>query len=132
MTLTRERAREVLATYIKAWQEQDPALIVSIFTEDATYHERVLAAPIPDREAIRLYWEGKVAREQANITCDLLAMYVDGDTLVAEWLATFDDLVKGERKRMREVAIMEFRGDLVCSLREVWASETIGQLAARG
>lgn len=128
MTLTREHAREVLDTYIRAWEEQDPSLIVTIFTETATYHERVLGEPIPDRVAIREYWQTKVARDQANITCELLKFYLDGNTVIAEWEARFDDVVQGVRKRMREVAILEFDGPLISSLREYWASEPIGKL----
>ena len=130
MSLTRERAREVLGTYIKAWETQDPDLIVTIFTEDATYAERVLGKPIPDREAIREYWETKVARDQANIRCELLTLYLDGDTVIAEWESTFDDVAQGVRKRMREVAILEFDGPLIASLREYWASEQLGELEA--
>lgn len=129
MTLTREHARRTLDTYIRAWETQDPDLIVTIFTPGATYHERVLAEPIPDREAIRAYWETKVARDQANIRCRLLTCYVDGDTLIAEWLTQFDDLAQGVRKRMREIAVIEFEGPLIASLREYWASEEIGQPA---
>jgi nuclear transport factor 2 (NTF2) superfamily protein len=126
--LTREAARAVLDTYIKAWTSQDPDLIVTIFTEDATYHERVLADPIPDRAAIRRYWEDKVVRSQANINAKLLAFYLDGNTVIAEWEAEFDDVPQGVRKRMREVAILEFDGQRVASLREYWASEQIGAL----
>lgn len=131
MTLTREHAREVLDTYIRAWETQDPDLIVSIFTPDATYHERVLKDPIPDREAIRAYWETKVARDQANISARLLDFYVDAGrrTVIAEWLAEFDDVVQDVRKRMREVAILEFDGDLVASLREYWSSESLGEVS---
>ena len=53
---------------------------------------------------------------------------VDGDTAIAEWLAEFEDLEKGVRKRMREIAVMTSRGHLISSLREVWASEVIGTL----
>lgn len=131
--LTKLDAREVLDTYIKAWQEQDPDLIVTIFTPAATYHERVLQDPIPDREAIRHYWQTKVVRDQANIQCVLLNMYLDGDTVVAEWQAEFDDLAQGVRKRMREIAVLEFEDGLIASLREYWASEQIGQMIpARG
>lgn len=131
MSLTRKHAREVLDTYIRAWETQDPGLIVTIFTEGATYHERVLGKPIPDREAIREYWEMKVARDQANIRCELLAFWVDGETVIAEWEARFDDVVQGVRKRMREVAILEFDGPLIASLREYWASEQLGEIARR-
>lgn len=130
MSLTKERVREVLDTYIRAWEDQDPDLIVTIFTPAATYHERVLAEPIPDREAIRQYWIDKVVKAQANISCRVLSLYVDGDTAVAEWLAEFDDVAQGVRKRMKEIAVLEFDGHLIRSLREYWASEQIGQLEA--
>lgn len=125
MGLTKDDVREVLDVYIKAWETQDPNLIVTIFTPAATYHERVMGDPIPDREAIRRYWESKVVGAQANITCRLLNLYLDGDTAVAEWLAEFDDVAQGVRKRMREIAVLEFDGHLIASLREYWASETI-------
>jgi ketosteroid isomerase-like protein len=103
---------------------------VTIFTEDATYHERVLQDPIPDRQAIRDYWQSKVVESQANIKVRLLNAYLDGETVIAEWEAEFDDVVQGTRKRMREIAVLVFDGGLVSSLREYWASEQIGR--ARG
>ena len=127
---TKQKALKVLDTYIRAWETQDPDLIVTIFTPAATYHERVLGDPIPDREAIRAYWETKVVRDQANIRCELLNVYTDGDTVIAEWEAQFDDIAQGVRKRMREIAVLTFEGHLISSLREYWASEEIGQAAA--
>jgi ketosteroid isomerase-like protein len=103
---------------------------VTIFTEDATYHERVLQDPIPDRQAIRDYWQSKIVESQANIKVRLLNAYLDGETVIAEWEAEFDDVVQGTRKRMREIAVLVFDGGLVSSLREYWASEQIGR--ARG
>ena len=130
MGLTREHAREILGVYIRAWETQDPDLICTIFTPSATYHERVLGDPIPDRDAIRAYWETKVVRDQANISCELADFYVDTerDTLIAEWEARFDDLVRGERKHMKEIAVLTFEDGLVASLREYWASERLGAL----
>ena len=128
MALTREHVREVLDTYVKAWQDQNPDLIVQIFTPDATYHERVLRDPIPDREAIWQYWVDKVVNAQANIRCEVLNVYVDGETAIAEWLAEFDDIAQGVRKRMLEIAVLEFDGPLIASLREYWASEHIGEM----
>lgn len=128
MELTKDDVRAVLAVYIKAWETQDPDLICTIFTPGATYHERVLEAPIPDREAIRQYWQTKVVAAQANIKCELLNLYLDGTTATAEWEAQFDDCVQGVRKRMREVAILTFEGRQISSLREYWASERVGEL----
>jgi uncharacterized protein (TIGR02246 family) len=127
MTLTRQEAGEVLDTYIRAWVSQDPDLIVTIFTEDATYHERVLGDPIPGRNAIRDYWRSKVVGSQANVEVQLLNVYLDGETVIAEWEAQFDDLAQGVRKRMREIAVLVFEGSLICSLREYWASEQVGR-----
>jgi uncharacterized protein (TIGR02246 family) len=128
MALAREHVREVLATYIRAWETQDPELITTIFTPEATYHERVMGDPIPGREAIRRYWVEKVVRAQGNISCRLLRLYIDGDTAIAEWEAEFDDLAQGVRKRMKEIAVLEFDGTRIRSLREYWASESLGAL----
>jgi hypothetical protein len=126
MSLTKEDVHKLIDIYIRAWTTQDPDLILTIFTPTATYHERVLQEPIRDHAGIREYWETKVVKEQANIEAELLSLYLDGATAVAEWEARFDDVVKGERKRMREVAILELDGDLIASLREYWASERLG------
>jgi SnoaL-like domain len=123
--LTKQEVRDVIDIYIRAWVGQDPDLIVTIFTNAATYHERVLEAPMRDREGIRAYWQAKVVESQDNIKCELLNLYLDGDTAIAEWEAEFDDLVQRARKRMREVAILVFEGRLISSLREYWASERI-------
>lgn len=128
MALRRDDVQAVLDTYVRAWETQDPALIVTIFTEDATYHERVLQAPIPNREAIRKYWETKVVGSEANITCKVLTFYISGSTVIAEWEAFFDDLEKRERKHMKEIAVLTFRGGMISSLREYWASESLGSL----
>lgn len=126
----RTHVRSVLDTYIRAWEGQDADLITTIFTEKATYHERVLDKPIPDRRAIHRYWKEKVQQAQANIKVSLLNFYVDGSTVIAEWEAEFDDLAKHERKRMREVAILDFAADgRISALREYWASEVVGPLS---
>ena len=125
MALTKKEVRSIIGVYMQAWVEQDPDLIVTIFTPSAIYHERVLGEPIRTKEGIREYWQTKVVESQDKIECDLLNLYLDGDTAIAEWEAHFDDRVQGVRKRMREVAILEFEGRFIASLREYWASETI-------
>jgi ketosteroid isomerase-like protein len=125
MTLTKQHVREVLAVYIRAWETRDPDLITTIFTDGATYHERVMGEPIRGRDGIRTYWQTKVIGSQANITCELLNLYLDGTTAIAEWEACFDDTAQQVRKRMREVALLEFDGPRIGSLREYWASEVV-------
>lgn len=128
MQLTKDDVHAVLDVYIKAWETQDPDLIITIFTEDATYHERVLDVPIPNRAAIREYWRTKVVQGQSNISCDLANLYLDGTTAIAEWVAEFDDVAQGVRKRMKEIAVLDFRGHLISALREYWSSEKVSDL----
>jgi len=135
MALTRQHAASIVDTYVEAWQSQNPDLICTIFTPDATYHERVMGDPIPGREWIRDYWQTKVVEGQANIRCHPLSLYLDGDTAIVEWQAKFDDLAQGVRKHMREIAVLEFAyvgsGEYrICALREYWASETVAVLQA--
>ena len=126
----RETVEALLVIYGKAWVTQDPELILQVFTPDATYHERVLHAPMTGHGEIKKYWEEKVVKSQANIKFTLLKLYVDeaANTAIAEWAAEFDDLEKKERKCMKEVAILELRGDRIASLREYWASKPLAPL----
>ena len=130
MELTRQDVQDVVDTYIRAWVEKDPDLIVTIFTDTATYHERVLEEPIRNREGIRQYWQSKVVESQDRITCKLLSLFLDGTTAIVEWEAEFDDLPQKVRKRMREVAILVFEGQLIASLREYWSSEKMASLSS--
>ena len=124
MVPTKQEAREVLDIYIRAWETQDPDLIVTIFTPAATYHERVLGDPIPDRDAIRATGSPRSSGAGQH-HCELLNVYIDGDTVIAEWEAEFDDVAQGVRKRMREIAVLVFEEHLIASLREYWASEAV-------
>jgi hypothetical protein len=130
--LTKDDVRAVIAVYIKAWEQQDPELITTIFTIGATYHERVMSDPIPNRAAIREYWRTKVVGAQANIRCRLVDLFLDGNTAIAEWDAEFDDVAQGVRKHMKEIAVLQFAQQLgewkISALREYWASETVGAL----
>lgn len=126
--LTKQDVRKVVAVYMKAWRTQDPDLILTIFTPDATYHERVMEdITIAGQDGIRAYWESKVVGAQANIICGLVNTYVDHDTdtAICEWVAEFDDVAQGVRKRMKEIAVLHFEGHLISSLKEYWASEVV-------
>ncbi len=121
--LTKRRLIEVLRTYQEAWEKQNPSQILSIFTNDAVYHEQALQQPIRGHEGIRKYWEEKVVKGQGSIEFTLLRAYVDGQTGIAEWEVWFDDRNELVRKHMKEVAILDFRDGLISSLREYWACE---------
>ena len=128
MAVSREHVQSIVDIYLQAWETQDPDLILKVFTPDAVYHERVLGEPIRGHSGIRNYWTSKVVVGQARHDCRLLNLYLDGDTAIAEWEACFDDLEQAVRKRLREVALFDFRDGLIESLREYWASEVLGPI----
>lgn len=123
--LDRETVLNVIKIYKESWENQDSVKILSIFTNDARYHERVLKKPYNGHAEIKKYWETKVVEEQSNIKFELLNLYIDGSTVIAEWDAKFNNLKKGTRVHMIEVAILEFAGDKIQSLREYWVSESV-------
>jgi len=58
--ISQKTALKILKTYGEAWVEQDPDKILTIFTKNAVYHERVLRKPIIGHKQIRKYWVYKV------------------------------------------------------------------------
>jgi hypothetical protein len=117
-----------LDVYKSAWEKQDAGLILSIFAREATYHERVLQEPIRGHAGIAAYWREKVVKGQSRISFTLLNTYIDGTTGIAEWEVSFDDCVQRQRKRMKEIAILEFAEGKIASLREYWVSEVVADL----
>jgi ketosteroid isomerase-like protein len=117
-----------LDVYKRAWEQQDTALILTIFRPDAVYHERVLQEPIRGHDGIAAYWHAKVVQGQGHIHFTLLQTYIAGATGIAEWEVSFDDVVQRQRKHMKEIAVLDFVDGKIASLREYWASEVIAEL----
>ena len=123
--MNKEQATQLINVYGKAWVTRDPDLIVTIFTEDATYNDPKEPENI-GREAIRQYWINKVIGEQSDISFDLKNVWVDnggGETIIAEWYAEFNDTKRNLRIKMQEVAIFGTKGGKFSSLREYYKTE---------
>lgn len=120
--MTKDEATKLLNIYGEAWVKRDPELIVTIFTESATYYDPHEPENI-GREAIRQYWISKVIGEQDDITFDLRNVWLDGETVIAEWHATFKDIKRNLMIEMDEVAIFAVEGDRFGSLREYYKSK---------
>lgn len=121
--ISKERALEIVETYKQAWINQSVEKILSIFDKDGIYHEYVLREAYVGHDEIKAYWERKVLDEQSNIEFKLLNVYIDGDTFIAEWDASFDSNVKNKRVHIQQVAILETKDGLITHLREYWHSE---------
>ncbi len=120
--MTKEKARKLIETYGKAWETKDPDLVVSLFTDDATYddpHEPMSEG----KEAIRQYWISKVIGEQDKIKFTLKNCWIDGNTVIAEWNAVFIDTKRNLHIDMTEVAIFGVRDEKFSSLREYYKTK---------
>jgi uncharacterized protein (TIGR02246 family) len=119
--MTNEQATALIKIYGEAWEKQDADLILTVFTPNATYldpREGVQGG----HEGIRAYWESKVITSQKDIHFNLLHVWVDGNTVIAEWNALFIDTVRNLKIDMIEVAIFEAEGEKFSSLREYYRS----------
>jgi uncharacterized protein (TIGR02246 family) len=119
--MTHQEATALIETYGKAWETKDPELIATIFTNEATYNDPKEPENI-GIEAIKEYWRFKVIGEQDDIKFDIRHIWVDGDTVIAEWHATFKDIKRNLFIDMTEVAIFTVSGDKFSALREYYKS----------
>ncbi len=115
--------RDLMKVYKEAWEEQDSKKILTIFTKDATYHERLHEKPFRGHREIKKYWEDKVVVEQDKIKFKLKKIYIDGNTAITEWEATFRDKKKGENTHIKEIAVLEIKNGKIKFLREYWHSK---------
>src|SRR6266853_983641 len=86
--MTKDQATTLITAYGKAWKDCDADNILTVFTPNATYldpHDGIQVG----HAGIKAYWVRKVIGSQKNISFRLLNMWMDGDTVVAEWNATF-------------------------------------------
>ena len=114
-----EDAIKLIGIYGKAWETKDPELVATIFTEDATYDDPKESENI-GIEAIKQYWKYKVIGEQDDIHFNLLHVWVDGSSVIAEWHATFKDIKRKLSIDMLEVAIFTVDGNRFSSIREYY------------
>lgn len=122
--MTKDQAIKLINIYGEAWVNRDPELIVTLFTEDATYNDPKEQENI-GREAIKQYWINKVVGGQKDISFKLLNIWVDGDIVIAEWYAEFIDTIRNLKIKMTEVAIFATRDGKFSSLREYYKTEKI-------
>ncbi len=123
--ISKDIVKKVLNVYEDAWVNQKPEKILTIFTKDAIYRERAFEKPLIGHKQIKQYWQSKVVEEQSDIKFKLLHFWVDGDTVLAEWDASFNSSIEKARIHIIEVAILEFEGDKIKSLREYWHSKKL-------
>ena len=119
--MTRERAAELINTYGKAWTTRDADLILTVFTPDARYFEPHEPENVGHAD-IRAYWERVVVAGQTDISFNLKHLWIDGDTVIANWEASFTDVARSLRITLDQVAICTISGDQFSAVREYYKS----------
>ena len=117
--MTKERALELINIYGKAWEGRDAAMILTVFTPEATYFDPREGMQ-KGHAGIKAYWESKVIGSQKDIHFTLLNVWVDKETVIAEWNAKFVDTARNLFIDMTEVGIFGTEGELFSSLREYY------------
>ena len=113
-------AGELLETFGRAWQTFDGDLILSMFTEDAEYHDDVFGPPMVGHNAIRAYWlDGANTTEQVEFTAE--RHWVSGDTVLTAWHASYVEKSKGARVRLAGFMTWEMAADGRISRLREWA-----------
>lgn len=102
--------------------ERDAEKILTVFTPDATYFDPREGEQV-GHAGIKSYWEFKVLNSQKDIHFTLLNVWVDGDTVIAEWNAAFIDTARSLHIDMTETAIFGVRDGKFSSLREYYFSK---------
>ncbi len=104
--------------YRRAWEEGDDELVLSLFTEDATYRSLVFEEPHVGHEGIGAYWR-EVTSHQSDVTVRMGRPFVDGDRVAVEWWTQMD--VDGDDLTLPGCLLLRFGDDGRCtSLREYW------------
>ncbi len=117
MSIDYATAGDLLETFGRAWETFDGDLIVSLFTEEAEYHDDLFAPPMVGHNAIRKYWlDGAATTEQVEVAIE--RHWVSGDTVLAAWHAGYVEKGTGERVRLVGFMTWEMAGSRIARLRE--------------
>lgn len=107
-----------IRSYGEAWERADEDLIVSLFTEDATYRSSPFRDPYHGHAEIRAYWR-RGAGGQHETRVRMGAPFVDRDRVAVEWWTTMID--DGKAVTLPGCLLLRFAQDgRCCELREYW------------
>lgn len=114
-------------SFIRAWEEQDTDLFVSLFSEDASYQDTPYTVPFKGCD-FRAFWDG-LAREQKDNSMRFTESHLLSDNKAfAVWTCETTTLRHGgQRREASGVMLLTFAADGRCTtLREWQHSQVIG------
>jgi hypothetical protein len=104
--------------YRRAWEEADTDLVLTLFTEDASYRSNPFEEAHLGHAGIRAYWDG-VTAQQRDVRVRMGRPFAAGDRVAVEWWTTMES--QGEDVTLPGCLLLRFEPDGRCSdLREYW------------
>lgn len=119
--MTYEEVKNLYSIYKRAWETKDADLIITAFNDESSYFEPKEPENI-GLAAIKEYWINKVVKGQDNIHFELKNVWIDGDTGIAEYHISFDDIFRKLHLEMIEIGIFTIKDGKFSSLREYYKS----------
>ena len=87
--IERRHVEDWLARYGEAWENGDCELVVSLFSENATYAETPFDTPMVGHDEIRAYWRDGAATTQEEVSFSSTIWLIDQAVAVAAWQAEY-------------------------------------------
>lgn len=111
--------RQLIDTFGKGWAKGNIALLLSVFTEDATFVESPFSEPHRGKEAIGKYWlETPYHQSEATFTSG--EIYVAGPWFGTEFKCVFRLRRSGQWADVRGSIFCETQGELISEMRMCW------------
>ena len=121
--MTEQDVQNWLDEYGRAWVNGDPAQVVRLFSDTATYRETPFDDPMRGRQEIREYWQNGAADAQENVEFASQVWTVKDDTAIAGWQASFTRKPSGVRVKLDGTFRLVFSyelGTFRCTALEEW------------
>jgi uncharacterized protein (TIGR02246 family) len=110
-----------IESYRRAWEEKDAELVLTLFTEDASYRSSPFLEPNLGHAGIRAYWQ-QVTASQSAVEVRMGEPLSDGDLVAVEWWTTMES--NGGEVTLPGCLLLQFASDGRCfDLREYWNVE---------
>ena len=119
LSLTRDRARELVDTFARGWSRGQVDSIVSIFSKEAVLVETPFAQPLIGLDAVRRYWS-EVPANQSEVTVTTGEVFLAGPWFAAEFKAVFRRRRTGEWVEAKGAFFCETEAGLITEMRMYW------------
>jgi ketosteroid isomerase-like protein len=114
--------KRIMGTYGRAWETHDAGLVLSVFTEDATYQENPFSEPMAGHGAIRTYWE-QATGPHRDVKFHWEETADSGEMHFVEWTCTFTRPDVQGRIELRGIMLIELQGERIFRFREYWVRQ---------